>query len=751
MLDRLSRPYQPPEIEPRLAAIEPGALIEMTRRQWPLILAMAGMFLLAGVAYWLLAQPRYSAAATLMIDTRRNQLFQAQQVVSEMPLDSPAVESQAEILRSEGVARAVVKALKLDRDEDFSGNPAYGARHLLRRLLAGDSTESDAAARERRALARLDRGLKVKRLGLTHVIEIGFSDTDPARAAAIANAVGEAYITGELDARFQATQRAGLWLQARMGELRAQATQADAAVASFKTEHNLVETGRGLVSEQQLGDVNAQLIQARAASAELGARLARIREIASVDMPNAAMSDALRSEVISRLRSQYLDIAAREANWSGRYGRDHLAAVDLRRSMGELRHAIRDEIGRIGQSLESEHKVAQVREASLQQSLAGLMAEAATTGQAQVRLRELESVALSSRTLHASFQQRFMEAAQQQSFPMSEARILTVASAPEQASWPRAPIVFAGSLMLGLMTGLAAAFLRERTDRMVRSPQQARDITGLDCLGVLPRVGAPAASPDQPIDPALLQRYSLAAPFSRFTETLRGVKVAVDLAALTRQMQVIGLASALPQEGKTTIAANLAALIAHAGARTLLIDTDLRNPSLTRTLAPERRCGLLDILAGEVDEREAIWRDPGSELHMMPSGLAQMVPHTPDLISSPRMAELLERLREVYDYIILDMPPLIPVVDTKAAGRLVDGFVLVVEWGATATAAIEEALDTVEVVRERGIGVVLNKADPAALRRLEHHRGRHADAYYRDPASAQISSRSGSAGRDRGS
>ena len=734
MLDRLSRPYRPVEIEPRLAAIEPGALIELMRRQWPLILAVAGAFLLAGLAYWLLAQPRYSATATLMIDTRRNQLFQAQQVVSEMPLDSAAVESQTEILRSESVARGVVQALKLDRDEDFSGSPAYGAASLLRRLLAGDTAASDAAARERRALARLDRGLKVKRLGLTHVIEIGFSDTDPVRAASIANAIGEAYITGELDARFQATQRAGQWLQARMGELREQATRADAAVAAFKAQHNLVETGRGLVSEQQLGDVNAQLIQARAASAELGARLARIREIAAVDLPNAAMSDALRSEVISRLRSQYLDIAAREANWSGRYGRDHLAAVDLRRSMGELRNAIRDEIGRIGQSLESEHKVAQVREDSLQQSLGGLMAEAATTGQAQVRLRELESVALSSRTLHASFQQRFMEAAQQQSFPISEARILTVASPPERASWPKAPFVLGGSLVAGLMTGFACAFLRERTDRMVRSPQQAKAVTGLDCLGVLPLVGPAVASPGQPITPALLQRYTLAAPFSRFTETLRGVKVAVDLAALTRPMQVIGLASALPQEGKTTIAANLAGLIAHAGSRTLLIDTDLRNPSLTRTLAPERRRGLLDILAGEANEREAIWRDPASELHIMPSGLAQMVPHTPDLISSPRMAELLERLRGVYDYIILDMPPLIPVVDTKAAGRLVDGFVLVVEWGATTTAAIEEALDDVEVVRERGIGVVLNKADPAALKRLEHHRGRHADAYYLEPA-----------------
>lgn len=728
--------------EPRpVAALDLSALVRICRRQWPVIAGVTLVTMLLGLGYVLTAQPRFTASALVMIDTRKNQLLSSQQVVGDQVLDASGVESQVEILKSESVALSVIRDLKLVDDPEFNSGGGL-IQAILGRFLRDDSSVSDFE-KERMAVSRFMRGLLVKRVGVTYVIQVDFTSPSATKSAQIVNAISDAFMVNELESRYQATKRASRWLQDRIKELREQASEAEREVQRFRAANNIVDTGRGLLSEQQLGDVNSQLVTARAATAEAKARLDRIIEVGSSDVPNATVADALKNEVITRLRAQYLDIAAREADWSVRYGVNHSAAVNLRNQMREISRSILDEVRRIAETYKSEYEIARAREQSLQQSLATLVDSAGTSGQAQVKLRDLESSAQSYRNLYDNFLQRFMEATQQQTFPTTDARLITAATAPLTKSAPKGTLILGGATMLGLMMGVAAALARERLDNVFRTTRQLEAETGKECLGILPRI--PVASSGTPAQaaaagaegglvtrPPPIARHVLNAPFSRFAETIRGIKVAADLNGLTRRTRVIGMVSAVPNEGKTTISSNLAELMAQTGNKVLLIDGDLRNPSLTKTLAPDARIGLVEVLSGQRSLAEVMHTDPETGLKMIPAVLNGRIWHTAEMLSSNAMASLLDAARAEYDYIVIDLPPVVPVVDVRAVAHLIDGFVMVVEWGVTSRDVVKEAIATVEPLSDRMIGIVLNKASPAMLKRLEGYKGRYYKSYYRD-------------------
>lgn len=730
------------------SGLDLAGLWRVARRQWPLIVGVTALVIGLGAAYYVTAQRSFTASAVIMIDTRKNQaLPNNTQVVGDQAMDASGIESQVEILKSESVALAVIRDLKL------VGSPIFSSSSMLGTVLgfiAGGGGDGDSQfAAERRTAEVFARNLQVKRVGLTYAITVSFTSISPESSAEIANAIADAYMVNELESRYQATKRASRWLQDRIQELRQQASAADSSVQQFRADNNIVDTGRGLMSEQQLGDVNSQLVTARASTAEAKAKLDRIRDVMKGEIPDASVTDALKNDVITRLRAQLLDISAKEADWSARFGIGHAAAVNLRNQMREIRRSIQSELQRIAETYQSDYEIARARETSLQESLGKLVSEAGSSGQAQVKLRDLESSAQTSRNLYDSFLQRFMEATQQQTFPISDARVITAATPPLKKSAPRGMLIFGGCGLLGLMMGAAAALARERMDNVFRTEGQVETVLGAECLGIFPRIdevastgkvqGPPVALAQglRPIEPvSSVLRHVLDAPFSRFTETLRSVKVAADIRGLSRQTRVIGVVSAVPNEGKTTIASNLAELMAQTGNKVLLIDGDLRNPKLTRSLVASAEVGLVEVLSGAKTIQEVLYADPTTGLHVIPAVLRGRIWHTAELISSNAMASLLQAAKASYDYVIIDLPPVVPVVDVRAAAHLIDGFVCVVEWGRTSRDVVAEAMSTVDVMRERLIGVVLNKASASTLKRLESYKGRYYTSYYRDHGEA---------------
>ncbi|MDB5578029.1 MAG: chain-length determining protein [Bradyrhizobium sp.] len=718
-------------------------IVAILRRQWPLIASIAGGTLLLVLIYLVTATPMYTASSRILMDTRQTQVLDKDTGIPNTLIDPGFVDSQVEILTSDDLILSIVRNMKLAQDEEFIGSnsgimPAISG--AIATLFGSDGPPS-VERLERNAVETLKKNLKVERVLATYVLSVSFRSLSADKAARITNALADAYMVGALEAKYQSTKRAGEWLQLRSAELREQATASDRAVQAFKAENNIVGTSRGLMSEQQLTDVNTQLIQARAATAEAKARLDRIDAISDKDLAQPTVTDAINNTVITRLRAQYLDLAAQHADWSNRYGKTHQATVNLANRMEEMRKSIADEVKRIADSYRSEYEIAKSRENSLESNMSNLVNQAGNNGQAQVKLRNLESTADSYRNLYNNFLEKQQQATQKESFPISEARVISTAVKPDRKSSPKTLLFLIGGIVGGLCFGIGVAFSRELLNDVLRTPAEVEDEFDVKCLGVLPDIGPdrPGArkafalvSGDKapPKERAALSRYVIDHPFSRYAETLRNIKVSIDVARLTREVKVIGIVSSLPKEGKTTVAANLGHLIALTGHRTLLIDGDLHTRSLTRELAPRAKTGLLETLRDPRTLGQHIHRSKETGLDFLPSFLVSRMVNSADIMASKAMADMLAVLRENYEYIFIDLAPVMPVTDSKAISHLIDGMVYVIQWGKTSRSAVLESISSSEPIQKKILGAVLNGANPKMLKRIEAYKGSHYNSYY---------------------
>jgi capsular exopolysaccharide synthesis family protein len=218
---------------------------------------------------------------------------------------------------------------------------------------------------------------------------------------------------------------------------------------------------------------------------------------------------------------------------------------------------------------------------------------------------------------------------------------------------------------------------------------------------------------------------------SRFAEAVRCVKLAVDLNSAKGSNQIVGITSSLPNEGKTTIAASLAQLIAHGGKKVIIVDCDLRNPSLSATLAPDARKGIIEVINGDSALEDVLWSDPRTNLAFLPVARRGQLLHTSEILCADAMQALLNRLRATYDYVIVDLPPLVPVIDVRTTTQTIDCFILVVEWGRTKIDVVRHALHNAPNLYENLVGVVLNKTDIKSMSRYDSHsRDYYDDRYF---------------------
>lgn len=734
-LDLRNRPAELPSLADTF-----DAFISYLLRQYWIILGTAALCLFGGICYLMTAAPSYTALATMIMDTRKFQVMQQQSPVTDAPVDSSAVESQVEILKSENVALAVIRDLKLADDPEFVGSRT-GAAGAVLDFVSGLFTRRAPLSefdRTRRAVRTFQKQLDVRRRGMTYVIEISFRSLDPERAAQIANAVADAYIVDQLDSKYQATRRASVWLQDRIQELRSQASNAERAVLDYKKANNIVTSSGKLLDEQQLGELNTQLVQVKSQVADAKAKLDRIEAVVKAGAPDATVADTLNNQVITKLRSQYLELANREADWSSRYGYNHLAAVNLRNQMREIQSSMMDELKRLAESYKSDYAIALQRQNEIERAVNESVSQSQSTNQAQVTLRELQSSAQTYRSLYDNFLQRYMENVQQQSFPVSEARVITRASRPLSKSHPQTLVVLAISTLGGLIAGLGLGVLRDLYDRVFRTADMVEEILDTDCVAIVPRVppgqikaAVAAGRPNLPSGPRAIQRgdepvlwAAVDAPFSRFAEAIRSIKVNADL-NVTKPSKILGLTSALPNEGKSTLAFVFAQLVAQSGARVLLVDCDLRNPSLSRKVAATAERGILDVLSNNATLHDTVWRDPETGLAFLPGATRSRIAHSHDVLASDQMKDFIDRARGHYDYVIVDFPPLTPVVDVRTTAHFVDSFIFIVEWGKTQVQVVERALRSARAVNENLLGVVLNKADIAAMSRYSGYGGKN--------------------------
>jgi len=715
---------------------------DFVTRQWRLVALVTALAVIVGIAYLALTPRKYTAQADMIIDTKRVSFSQTELATESRIVEDASVESEIETTKSEKVATVVAKRLQLVNDPEFVGSGQSLKQRIFSLIWspapAAEPTSDDIL---RGVVAQLRGNLRVTRLGRSYIEQIAYTSIDPQKAARIANAFADAYIEDQLEAKFEATRRASIWLEQRIGELRKQASDAFKEVQDFKSQNGIIIGVDGkLASDVELDQLGIALAKARAETSQAKAKLDRIQHVLAqrpdpsketLNIPDPVVTDALSNPVITKLRQQFLEDQNKESEWRARYGVDHQAARNLRAEMAALQRAIWDEISRIGESYKSEVQIAKAQEDSIERRMNEVFQQSGSTRQSQVRLRELETASNTYRNIYETFLSRFTQSVQQQSFPSTEARVVTYASAPGGPSSPKKSFTLALATLCGLSLGIALAIARERMSRQIHTRAQLEELLGTSCLAVFPALAKkrPLGAPNSAVSSAAFRQISGAAPFSATAEALRYLKVAVDLHP--KGGKIVGMVSALPGEGKTTVAASLADFLARSGNRTLLIDADLRNPSLSKMLGYADAPGLLDVVANQTPFDELVITDSKHKFDFLPSATRIKPSNSSDILSSPAMKALLKSVKSTYDYVIIDLPPILPVVDVKATAHLFEAFLLVVEWGATSTDEVVKAVGTSSIVTERLLGAVLNKADEAVMRRFEGYSDR-SYGYYSD-------------------
>jgi len=721
--------------------------IQLIYRQFPIILLVTLLTSALGVLYLIITPPRYTALATMIIDTKRSPLFQQGTPVGDIAVESAIVASQVEILKSEKIALAVIERFELSKDPEFVG-PGKGligmVNGLLNSVLGNDAPQTQEA-RVRRALETFQDRMTAKRVFMTNVLEINFRSQNPDRAIQITNAIAAAYITDQLESRSQSAKQTSTWLQDRIKDLREQALSAERAVVDFKKINNIVDVAGKRMNDQQLSELNSALVIARARVSEARARLDRVEMITQSGVPDATVTDTLQNPVVTRLRQQYLDLANREAEWAIKYGPDHQAVKNLQSGMREIKNSISDELRRIAETYKSDYEIAKQREEAVQSALAIVISQSQLTNQAQVTLRELESAAQTSRLLYDNLLQRYMESIQQQSFPVSEARLITQATGPLKKSHPQPLPILAGTTGAGLMLGLLMGILSEIWRHVFRTRHEVNARLQTNCIAVVPKIRSLVAKPER-LGPRAVQStfgprtivsdqgffwHVLDSPMSRFAESIRSIKLAIDTSDGNKSHKIIALTSALPREGKSTVATALAQLISHSGAKTILVDCNFRHATLSQMLTPNAKIGILDVVSGAANLEDVLWTEPYTNLTFLPSVANNRLVNSHEILTSDVTNALFNKLRSKYEYVIIDLSPLAPIVDARTTTQFIDSYILVVEWGRTRVEDVERALTDARAIHENLLGVVLNKANLRVLARYDsRHSNYHSDRYY---------------------
>lgn len=654
--------------------------------------------------------PLYTSSAVVMLDERKNNVADTDAVLSQLPSDQSTVQNQVQILTSQELAERVVRKLHLESDPEFNTPPNIlglvlryiNPLHWISRSGKTPPVENGSDAVRRRIAGQLIDHLSVTPVGLSTAMQVSYRSPDPVKAAQIANAFADAYVEDQLETKFEATKRATQWLSGRIQELSRQAKDADAAVQQYKARHNITETDSGSITDQQTAAISGQLVQARADLAEKQARYNNLMELQKKGQA-ANSAEVLSSPLIATLRAQETDLNRQLADLSSKYLPGHPKILDLQAQRANLEQKISQEVQRVVESVHNDVASAAAHVASLQQSLAALEAQDASQNQSEVQLTALESDAESARSMYEAFLERLSQAQGQEGIQMPDARIISRAGVAASPSYPKTGLLIMLSAFAGLLLGVVLAFIAERLDSGFRTAAQVEALLGLPVIAVVPEIKIGQNSSRKVIDQVIEK------PVSSFTEAIRGLQLAMNLAQIDRQPKTITVTSSVPDEGKTTVAISLARVAARGGLKTLLIDGDLRRPRVANAMGLSRlSVGLIEVLMGTHALEDCLAHDEKSGVLILPC--PSPPPNPADILMSQAMRNLLDEVQEQFDLVIIDSAPVLPVNDTKIIAGMVDGVVVTTRWEKTPREAIANALRSLADARAVILGIALTRA-----------------------------------------
>lgn len=698
------------------------------RRKW-LILLISLVGATIGWVYGKQRVPLYTASALIVVDPREDRVLNIEKVVGRLPVDEKIVATEMGVITAHTNLRRTVEELGLVHDPEFNpllqteqpGWLRLEPRFLIERALslvprnwlvaigvaaepAGWPREAEVPDRpvEDLVAAALAERVRVVNDGVSYLINLEVSAEDPAKAAQIANHLAGVYVDGQRRSKLGATGRASAFLEERLESLRAEVEKAERAVANFRAEQGLLDAQGVTLGEQELSELNRELIVARGEMAERQAKLRLVRELRASGRGLDAISDIAASPVIVNLRAQEAELARQEAELVTQFGPRHPRMVQLERDRANLQAKVRAEIDRLATQLENDFRVVQARVATLESQLSGVKGRSARDRQAEVKLKELERQAEAARQLYLSVLQRSKETREETQLVEPDARIVSPATPPLTPSSLGPKIYMLAGLTGSFLISTALALLLEGLGKGLRGAREVERLTGLPVLALVPEI--PGRRGRKP------HHYLLEKPLSLYAEAIGSVFVAL-VATPPRPGggSVVLVTSSLPEEGKTALVVSLGTFAARSGKKVLLVDLDLRHPSVHRNFGWQLPNGILEVLREECSLEEAIQVDEETGLHFVPVKGQTVNPIA--LLASERTREFLARCRIGYDLVILDSAPVASVTDARIIAPLVDRVVYAVQWDKTPAALVQDEVATLRELGTEFAGVVLTRVD----------------------------------------
>jgi succinoglycan biosynthesis transport protein ExoP len=682
----------------------------VARNKWRLLALVAAVAVLASLVASSLP-PVYRGTSSLLIESSKPKFVSIEDVYGASALSGREyLQTQIEIIKSRELLAKVVSRLML------ADHPLYDPRKQPAPFWAewfpdgflGEASATrafDRASVEQGIVGTLLVGLNVQLVRGSQLIRISFESPDAGLAARVPNALAEMFIESDIEARLGMTRKAMSYLSTQIDDLRVKLGESERALQKFREDEHLIDT-KGLAQSgatKQIEDLMRALSDSRAKRVDAENSYRQVSAAAKSRAPNAldAVPAIQRHPLISRLKELEGDAEKRINEFAQRYGPEHPKMIAARADLAGARRNVREQEALVARLVMQEYETAKANENSLEHALNDARGNVEHINRKEFQLAALERDVQTNRQLYDMFMQRLKETNLTGEMQTPLARVVDPALEPRSPAGPNKQRIVTLAALAALLLGISLALLIERLDSTIKTSQDVEAKLGLPALGFLQRV--------KPAKGATVERFVLDEPQAGFAESIRTIRSGVMLSALDAPRKIVLVTSSIPDEGKTTLAMNLAFALGQIK-KTLLIEGDMRRPRIATALGIDREhLGLSELCAGTAVIDACVCAVENTPLHVLAAG--RIPPNPQELLASRRFADTLRQLSERFEIIVIDTPPVQLVSDALMLSQLVTGVVYVVKADRTPFPLARRAVRKLQRAGAPIIGAVLNQID----------------------------------------
>jgi succinoglycan biosynthesis transport protein ExoP len=710
----------------------------LRKRKWWIGATLAIIFTLSAIST-LRTTRLYQATSRVAIFPENPNILgfkDAEDRLTDFDSNEVSLETQAAILRSDALAMKVIEAMHLDQDPRFAGVTAVSSPR--ENAIRVSSMEPDPA-RIAGLLGAFHGGLSVQLIPNSRLVQISYTHPDPRLATEIVNGLVKTFIEENFKTKYESVTQTSEWLSKELADLQLKVQVSEEKLVRYQKEHSIlgIDEKQNIVTAK-LNELNNELTAAQTdrIQKESNHRLAKAGDPAAF----AKTAGQGTSSLLERLREKEADLNTQFAQTTTQFGSGYPKVAELGNQLRQVRKEMAAEETRMQADIRNEYLAAVQRENLLTSAFEQQKQEANRLNESAIEYSVLKRDAESNRQLYENLLQRLKEAGVSAGLRSSNIRVVDVARTPTSPVAPDVHRNLTLGLMLGLAGGIGLAFVLESMDRTVRNMEEVSAVSTLPALGTIPLLSSnghlrkqlkKVSTADGKLESASLITY--VRPKSEAAEAYRALRTSILLSSFGAPPKVILVTSALPQEGKTTISANSALVLAQRGSRVLLVDADLRRPGVGKLFGIESRGGLSTLISG-VDKVEDVMVSLTEvpNLWILPAG--PIPPQPAELLSSNVMQDYIARWRNEFDHIIIDTPPCLSVTDAVVLSPEADRVILVARSGETTKPALRRASDLLLQVNARVMGIVLNAFNCRSADGYYYYSygGRYAQRYYNE-------------------